>query len=290
MSINALFGVANIMDVLSLIISMSTMGGMGAIFALGLILANIKLQVEEDPRVNLIMEELPGVNCGGCGFPGCNAFAERIVDGGAAISGCPVNTPEGVEEIANIMGVEAEVGEKKIARVLCRGGEYETAKKGEYFGIKTCIAAHLTFGADKLCQYGCLGFGDCVVSCPFDAIEMNDNGLPEVSLERCTGCGNCQTACPRDIIEIHPIRRNLFIFCKSRDEAKFARQTCIKSCNACRACVKAVEAGQIEMKNNLAVINYRIYGTVSELPTAKCPTGAIVLLDADQTRIRTSNG
>lgn len=263
------------MDVNALLISMGSMGGLGALFALGLIIANIKLHVEEDPRIALVLEELPGANCGGCGYPGCSAFAERIVDGSVAITACPVNTDDGVGEIAKIMGVDAEAGEKTVARILCKGGNYETAKQGKYIGIETCIAAHLTFGAEKLCRYGCLGFGDCVSSCPFDAIVINDNGLPVVDEEKCTGCGNCESACPRSVIEIHPVSHRIFVFCKNRDEAKYARSVCTKACNGCKACIKGVEEGQIVLEKNLAVIDYETFGTETELPTKKCPSGAI---------------
>ncbi len=267
------------MDMTSFVISMASMGGLGALFALGLIVANIYLHVDEDPRFYLIVEELPGANCGGCGYPGCNAFAELIIAGTVPIGACPVNSSEGVEEIAGIMGVEADSEENKIARVLCKGGNYETAQKGEYLGIRTCIGGHLAGGADKLCQYGCLGFGDCVSCCPFGAIFINDNGLPEVDEKNCTGCGNCEIACPRNVIEIHPQSRNLFVFCKSQDEAKFARTACIKACVGCKACVKGVGKGQIDMNNNLALINYETYGTVEELPTKKCPNAAIAMLE-----------
>ncbi len=272
------------MDVNALLISMGSMGGLGALFALGLIIANLKLHVEEDPRIAFVVEELPGANCGGCGYPGCGAFAERIVDGNASITACPVNTEEGVAEIAQIMGVDAEAGEKTVARILCKGGNYETAKKGEYLGIETCIGAHLTFGADKLCQFGCLGFSDCVKSCPFDAMYMDDNGLPVVDEVKCTGCGNCVTACPRKIIEVHPYSHQLFIFCKNLDEAKYARTVCTKACNACKACVKAVEEGQIVMEENLAVIDYDLFGKDTELPTKKCLTGAMDLVSSLKTK------
>jgi Na+-translocating ferredoxin:NAD+ oxidoreductase subunit B len=266
------------MNTTALLVSMASMGGLGAIFSLGLIIASIKLHVEEDPRIKLVIDELPGANCGGCGYPGCNAFAEKIVLGTADLSACPVNTAEAVQEIAKVMGITVEVGEKKVARVLCRGGEYETAKKGSYLGIKTCLAAHLTFGGEKLCQYGCLGFGDCILSCPFDAIVVNENGLPVIDEVKCTGCGNCRTACPRDLIEIHPISHNLFVFCKSRDEAKFARQVCLKACTGCKACAKGAGEGCIEIRNNLAVINYELYGTVTQLPTEKCPNSCITMV------------
>ncbi len=267
------------MDIIPFVVSMSSMGGLGALFAIGLAIADKKLHVDVDSRIELIAEELPGANCGGCGSPGCNAFAEAIVIGKTRITGCPVMTEEGVDEISRIMGVQVEAREKEIARVLCKGGNNETAKKGEYLGIKSCIGAHLTFGGEKLCSYGCLGFGDCVISCPFDAIVMTDNGLPEINEETCTGCGNCEVACPRKIIEIHPQSRNLFVFCKSEDEAKYTKTVCIKACNGCKSCSKKVEEGQIEIKNNLAVINYDMYGTVSEVPTTKCQNKAIALLE-----------
>lgn len=271
------------MDLTAFFVSMASMGGLGAIFAIGLIIANSKLQVDEDPRIALVTEELPGVNCGGCGYPGCGAFAERIVAGQANISACPVNSEEGVLAIGEIMGIDAEIAEKNIARVLCRGGDKETAKKGKYIGIETCIAAHLTMGGEKYCQYGCLGFGDCVTSCQFDAIWISDNGLPVVDDELCTGCGNCEIACPRDIIELHPKSHNLFIFCKNRDEAKYARSICLRSCTACKACVKKVEEGQIKIENNLAIIDYDRYGIVTENPTEKCPNNVILMLSDEET-------
>ncbi len=273
------------MDVTSLVISMSSMGGLGALFALGLIVAHLKLHVEVDPRIEMVLEELPGVNCGGCGYPGCSAFAEHVVNGDAKISGCPVNTEDGVEEISNIMGVKTEEREKQIARVLCKGGINETAVKGNYLGIKTCLAAHLAFGGGKLCRYGCLGFGDCVKSCPFDAIVMNENGLPDIIEEKCTGCGNCETACPRSIIEVHPISRNLFVFCKSHDEAKYTRKVCIKACNGCKSCQKGAGEENIKMVDHLATINYDLFGIVDKLPTTKCRNNAIVMLENNPPRL-----
>ncbi len=276
------------MDLTSLVVSMASMGGLGALFAIGLAIAHVKLHVEVDPRIDMVMGELPGANCGGCGLPGCSAFAEAIVAGNAAITGCPVNTQDGVDEIAGIMGVQAEVKEKELARVLCNGGNAETAPKAIYKGIKTCLAAHLTFGGDKLCKYGCLGYGDCVVSCPFDAIYIGDNGLPLVDEEKCTACGNCVTACPRNIIEVHPVSHNLFVFCKSEDEAKYTKLTCTRACNGCKACQKGAGVEKIEMVNNLPRINYEVYGVVDEVPTTKCRNNAIGLIESVKVPVTTA--
>jgi len=255
-----------------------SLGGLGMIFSVGLSIANKKLYVEEDQRIAAVIEELPGVNCGGCGFPGCAAFAEAVVTGTAEISGCPVNSQEGSQLIAEIMGVEVTTSERLVARVLCQGGDYETAKKGIYQGVKTCIGATFAGGGDKLCSYGCIGYGDCVRSCPFDAMYMNDNGLPVVIDDKCTGCGNCVDACPRDIIELHPESHKLFVLCKNQDSPKESRKICTRACIGCGICVRLAGEGNMEMKDNLAIVNYDIYGSDPVFPTEKCPTDGLVVI------------
>ncbi|NQU27258.1 MAG: RnfABCDGE type electron transport complex subunit B [Candidatus Marinimicrobia bacterium] len=271
------------MDINAIVISMASMGGLGLLFSAGLAIANKKLYVEEDARIAEVMEELPGANCGGCGYPGCANFAENVVNGKALIGGCPVNTDDGAEAIARIMGVDAETGERLIARVICRGGDYETAKKGIYDGIQSCTAAHLMGGGDRLCEYGCIGYGECVEVCPFDAMYMNDNNLPVVIDDKCTGCGNCAEICPRAVIEMHPESHKLFILCNNHDTPKVSRQVCIRACVGCGLCVRAVEEGEIIMDDNLAKINYDTYGRVPVIPTEKCSTNAFETFGAEET-------
>lgn len=266
------------MELNSLIISIASMGGLGFLFAAGLSLAHKKLYVEEDPRISLVLDELPGANCGGCGYPGCASFAENLVSGDVNIGGCPVSGDEAIEEVGNILGIKVEKRERKIARILCQGGIYETARKATYDGIKTCIAATLVNGGDKLCRYGCIGFGDCVQVCPFGAIKMDENGLPVVDSEKCTGDGNCVDACPRGIIELHPESHQLFVLCKNEDAPKEARKACLTACIGCGICVRAVEEEQIVMENNLAIINYDLYSKEPVLPTEKCPTNCLVVI------------
>jgi Na+-translocating ferredoxin:NAD+ oxidoreductase RNF subunit RnfB len=266
------------MDFMTIIIAMVSLGGLGMIFSVGLSIANKKLYVEEDPRLAEVLEELPGVNCGGCGLPGCAAFAEAVVTGEAEISGCPVNSNEGSQLIAEIMGIEVTTSERLIARVMCQGGDYETAKKGVYQGVETCIGATFAGGGDKLCSYGCIGYGDCVDSCPFDAMYMNKNGLPVVIDDKCTGCGNCVDACPRDIMELHPESHKLFVLCKNQDSPKESRKICTRACIGCGICVREAGEGNMEMKDGLAIVNYNIYGSDPVLPTEKCPTYGLVVL------------
>ena len=270
------------MDSYAILIAMISMGGLGIIFSAGLSLANKKLHVEEDPRIAQVVDELPGANCGGCGLPGCAKFAECVVTGEISVSACPVCSEDAIIAISDIMGIEAEKAERMIARVMCQGGEYETAKKGVYSGIKTCIAATFAGGGDKLCSYGCIGFGDCVESCPFDAMYMNDNGLPVVIDDKCTGCGNCVDACPRDIIELHPESHKLFVRCKNEDPPKEARKICTRACVGCVICVRMAGENNMMMRNHLAVINYDVYGKDLELPTDKCPTEGLVIMDSSK--------
>ena len=268
------------MDLASLGISMLSMVGMGALFAAGLAVANKKFYVEEDPRIAMILDNLPGANCGGCGLPGCGNYAESLVLGRVELNGCPVCNDDVRESIADIMGLRALKGEKIVARVLCQGGNYESAQKGVYLGIEKCTAAHITGGGDKLCLYGCLGYGECVDACPFDAMHMSENGLPVINEDKCTGCGNCEEACPRNIIEMHSVHDTVFVACRNEDSPKDSRKVCIKACVGCSLCVRGVEEGQMTMENNLARIDYNKYGRSHELPTAKCPTQAIVLMES----------
>jgi len=199
------------------------------------------------------------------------------------VDGCPVCSEEAFEEIARIMGVDAKKGERMVARVFCQGGHYETATKAQYYGIQSCLAATFVGGGEKLCEYGCIGYGDCVNACPFGAMYLNSNGLPVVIDEKCTGCGNCVEACPRGVIELHAESDNLFVLCRNQDAPKDARKICIKACIGCGICVRAVDNGEITLENNLARIDYKRYGKQKQLPTDKCSTGCLVVIQKETT-------
>ncbi len=259
---------------LTFIIAIATMGGLGFIFAGGLAIADKKLRVEENPLIGKINDALAGANCGACGKAGCYDYAVNIVENGAAVNGCPVGGNDVAKLIAEIMGVDANDTIKMLPRILCRGGNSEAVKKmAEYYGPLSCSAMDIVSGGDKLCYYGCLGGGDCVESCPFDAMVMNSNGLPEVIEELCTGCGMCAKACPRNVIEMHPSDRNVFVFCKNQDDPKRAKDVCNVSCMGCGICARKSDGG-VEMINNLAIINYEMFDE-SKIPFDKCKTQAI---------------
>jgi Na+-translocating ferredoxin:NAD+ oxidoreductase RNF subunit RnfB len=256
------------------IYSILSMGGIGAILALGLGLASKKFHVEVDERIQQVEEVLPGANCGACGYAGCSSFAEAVINGEAEITGCPVGGEVVAEKIAEILGVEGDTNETVKAQLLCGGGIKETKKFSEYSGIQTCKAAESINGETKSCQYSCMGFGDCMEVCPFDAIEMSENGLPIIDKEKCTGCGKCVVACPKNIITLAPEDKLNHIRCSSHDPGKVVSKICEVGCIGCSLCVKACPVDAITMEDNLAVIDYDKCINCG-ICYEKCPTGTI---------------
>jgi Na+-translocating ferredoxin:NAD+ oxidoreductase RNF subunit RnfB len=210
----------------------------GAFFGLILSVANKKLYVKQDPRVEKIIEILPGVNCGACGQPGCSGYAVSIVEKSEMINLCPVGGAELVTDISRIMGVDAEFVETKLARVHCTGGLKNTRNKYDYQGPRSCAAAQQINGGFRVCTFGCLGLGDCMRSCPFNAIYMDDNNLPVVDKEKCTGCGNCVTECPRDIISLENAGIDVYVMCNNKEKGAIMKQGCQVGCIGCQLCVK----------------------------------------------------
>ena len=258
-----------------LVISAVSMGGIGAALALFLAYADKKFQVEEDPALEAIAGILPNSNCGGCGYPGCRMLAEKLLAGEAPPNACIAGGNDTAKKLAEILGVAAGDVKRVLAVVLCKGGHKEAERRATYKGDMTCTAANLT-GGDKSCSYGCLGYGECVEACKYDAMAMDDNGLPVVFHDKCVGCGACARACPRNIIEMHPEDHRLFVYCRSKDKGAYAKKVCSVACIACGLCVKdCTAAGGIVLKDNLAVINHDLAPQNDE-STKRCPTKCIL--------------
>ena len=258
--------------------SIVTMGGFGAFFAFILSIAHKKLRVEVDPREEQVLNALPGANCGACGFASCRALAEAIVKGDAPVNSCVAGGSEVAEKISRLMGVGSVTVQKKLAFVHCGAQSEQRTKKAIYQGVKSCRAASIVMGADTACPYGCIGFGDCEVACPFNAIKMV-GGLPQIDLNKCTGCGNCVNVCPRSIISLESFDDiNYKVACSSLDKGKKARQVCQKACIACGLCEKFCPFDACEVKNNLAHIDPRNCQKCG-ICAAVCPTNAIVQIN-----------
>lgn len=270
----------------SIIISMAAMGSLGAAFAIFLAFADKKLKVEVDPRLQAISDALPNTNCGGCGYPGCSLLAEALLKGEAPANACVAGGADTSVALAELLGVEAGDHKRMIAVVLCKGGTQESVRNATYKGEMSCTAANIT-GGDKACTYGCLGYGECVDACNYDAMAMDDNNLPVVFHDKCVGCGACARACPRNIIEMHPEDHKLFVYCRSKDKGPHAKKVCSVACIACMLCVKDCSVpGGIAVKDNLATVNYDLAPQNDE-STKRCPTKCILFgLEEHVTRER----
>ena len=228
--------------------------------------------------VNLKVEEvegaLPGANCGGCGLPGCSELARRIAEGKADVDACPVGGESVALKLAQIMGKSFEGGAmRKIALILCNGNDQVAQKRFHYNGVRDCTSAAMLFGGDKACLYGCLGLETCVGICPFQAMSMLPNGLPQVDPAKCTACGKCVTACPKKIIKLVSIDKRVHILCSSHDRGARVRKICTVGCIACTKCVKEAPEGAITMQENLAVVNYDF--DIPDSVAASCPMNTI---------------
>lgn len=250
------------------------LGLLGFIFAALLGLAAGYFKVEEDPRLKSVLEILPGTNCGACGAGGCHDFAERVVKGELAVSGCIVGGEEVAKKVAAIMGVEGHEVHKKAAAVHCGAKENQRKKKANYSGVKTCLGANIVDGGGLLCRYGCLGYSDCFCVCPFDAIKMVE-GLPVIDPEKCTACGKCVAACPRKIISLIPYEFRVVIACSSRDRGAETRKICPVGCIACKICEREVP-DVFKVVDNLAVMDYSKTGSNCDPAIENCPTKCIL--------------
>jgi len=252
--------------------STMVLAGLGALFGVGLAVASKRFAVASDPRVDDVLESLPGANCGACGFAGCSAYAEAVVLTNASVSACTAGGQDTATAVAGIMGVTADVKEKTVAVVHCHGNA--VASRFSYIGIEDCRAASLLQGGPKACEYGCLGLASCVAACPFDAIHMED-GLPVVDTDKCVACGQCVDACPRSLIDIQPLSAKVHVFCKSQDKGGVTRKACSVGCIGCKKCEKTCEFDAIHVENFLASIDYEKCTSCGNCVEA-CPTNAIV--------------
>ncbi len=228
----------------------------------GLILYYVaeKFKVEEDPRIDEVEEVLPGANCGGCGYPGCRQFAEALTKTDT-LEGyfCPVGGNDVMATVAEILGLEAVEQEKQLAVIRCAGSSEFRPVTNEYDGPSNCAMEHALYSGHTECQYGCLGHGDCVAACEFDAIYMDPvTNLPVVVEEKCTACGACVEACPRDIIELRPVgkkSRRIYVACISEDKGGITAKACKVGCIACGNCEKACDFDAITIENNISYID-----------------------------------
>lgn len=229
---------------------------LSALFAFFLSFLGEKLKVEKDPRIGQIRSHLPGANCGGCGYAGCDAYAEALFSGKADIHDChPVNN-ENRALIGGILGVKTDKIEPRIATVYCNGGTM-AQDKGEYRGYHSCQNQSVVGGGAKVCPEGCLGYGSCEAACQYGAIHVDpEDGVPMVDPDKCISCGACFKACPKKLIDYVPLSAHIYVACSAKCGGKKAVEQCSRSCISCGMCVKTCPQKAIKLEDNLARINY----------------------------------
>lgn len=278
-----------------ILIAVLVLGSIALVSALVLYVCSKKFAVEEDPRMPQVIETLPGANCGGCGFPGCSGMAEALVKGADAgsIDGlfCPVGGTEVMGKIADLLGMAIANTDPMVAVVRCNGTCANRPRIAEYSGMRTCSAMNTCGAGETACGFGCLGCGDCVSACQFDALHMNpETGLPEVDEDKCTSCGACVKACPRHIIELRKKgikNRRVFVSCVSHDKGPVAMKACKAACIGCGKCEKACPFGAITVDNNVAYIDYNKCRLCRKC-VAVCPTQAILAVNFPAPKVDTA--
>ena len=254
------------------------LGGVGLVFAVLIALANRRLWVWEDPRIDVVASMLPNANCGACGLPGCRAFAEQAVEGKITPSQCTVGGDAAHQAIAGFLGIEAGTAVRRVARLQCAGGRDVAGLQAEYRGLATCAAAAAVAGGGKGCAWGCLGLADCARVCDFDAIAMSEFGLPVVDPAKCTACGDCVEACPKGLFTLLPVDHRLLVQCKNLLAGDEVLAQCKVACTACGKCVQDAAPGLISVATGVAVVNYDLISQADRHVVDRCPTGAIVWL------------
>lgn len=262
--------------------AIAILGAVGLFFGIAIAVANRRLRVWEDPRIDVVTGMLPGANCGACGVPGCRAFAELAVAGSKRPADCNVINGDGAGLIAAYLGVDVGAANKKVARLHCAGGANVSVQLADYAGLESCAAASTVAGGAKGCSWGCLGFGDCRVACDYDAIAMDENHLPVVDVAKCTACGDCVEACPKGLFEIMPMEQKLIVQCRSALEGDGVLELCLVGCTACGKCALDAAPGLIAMRHGLPVIDYSRNTLASPDATRRCPTGAIAWVEGAQ--------
>lgn len=256
-----------------ILIAFAVVVSIGILMGILLALVSRFFGIEEDPKRKQIRACLPGINCGACGYKGCDDYAAALADGSAQPNLCVPGAEDTANALCALLGVEAEAPEASVAFVHCNGNCEATSQKALYDGISTCKAASMLYGGPEACRFGCMGFGDCAAACPNNAICIKD-GIAHVDPFRCIGCKICVGQCPKSIISMVPRESKAVVMCNSKDKGADARKACKNACIGCRKCEKTCPNGAITVQNNLARIDYEKCTGCGACVSA-CPTGCL---------------
>ena len=270
---------------MTIVTAVAAIGTLTFLLATLLLLAERKLHVEQDARIDVVYGMLPRSNCGACGAPGCQAFAEALLRGDASPAGCTVSSAEERQAIARYLGVATGAQIRRVARLACAGGSNVARNRAHYTGTQSCVAAAQVAGGGKGCFWGCLGLGDCARSCTFDAIIMNQHALPVVAEDNCTACGDCVASCPKELFSLQAADQRLWVNCNNREHGDAVLAHCEVGCTACGRCALDATDGSVAMVQNLPLITDSC-AAENRQAIERCPTGAIVWLDQQHGALR----
>ncbi len=247
--------------------------GLGVLSTVILLVASKYMGVEQDKTVEELLETLPGVNCGACGYAGCEDYATALKGGDVMTNLCIPGGDGCSKKISEILGVAYQDVVEQVAFVHCNGNCESTSDIMEYDGIRTCNACNMFYSGKGSCNYACLGYGDCMVVCKYDAISIVD-GVAVVDRTKCAGCGLCAKQCPNSLIAMQNSLATVFVVCSNRLKGGAVRKVCKTGCIACGLCTKKCEYGAITVENNTATIDQSKCTACGEC-IAACPTKAI---------------
>jgi Na+-translocating ferredoxin:NAD+ oxidoreductase RNF subunit RnfB len=253
-------------------------------FVLGMALGFFRdfFAVPHDPAIDRIREVLPGANCGACGFPGCDSYAAAVAAGSAGPALCTAGGPAVAEKIAAITGVSGGAVEQTVTVLACQGSQIHAGLKGTYTGLRTCRGAKISAGGTKLCSWGCMGFGDCVKVCKFNALAMGENGLPIVDYAKCTGCQVCVRECPQGILQNVPKnRKGAVVLCSNKNPIRQrVIKTCKIACLKCGLCVRNCPRQCISLDTFIPIVDYSKCDSCGTCVT-KCPSKVFKIIEKD---------
>ncbi len=275
---------------ITIVYTIATLSVIGTAAAVILYFVAQKFKVFEDPRIGEVEEALPSANCGGCGYAGCRAFAEACVKASdLGDLNCPVGGNEIMNDVASLLGLEAVKKDPRVAYIRCNGTCDHRPKTSNFDGATTCAISASVYSGESDCEFGCLGHGDCVDSCEFDAIDLRAGmGVPLILDDKCVACGACVEACPKDLIELRkkfPKNRKIVVACRNEAKGGVARKACKVACIGCGKCEKECKFDAITIVNNLAFIDSDKCKLCRKCVSV-CPTNAIIELNFPPRKIK----
>lgn len=250
---------------------------MGLILGLGLAVADKKLAVTKDEKLVQLEENMPGANCGGCGFAGCSAYAEAVFKGEAEIGLCSPGGSALAQKMGEIMGKSVDLTqEKMVAYVHCRGNKDVTETQFSYSGLEDCNAAYLLQAGPNACKEGCLHLGSCMKVCPAEAIYKDSEGFIVVDPDKCIGCGKCTGVCPTGVIRLIPASATYVVACNNHESGAKVRKECKVGCIGCKICEVKFPSSGCHVTSFLSSIDYSADHSQLADACEACPQKCIV--------------